>query len=349
MNLKKELIQEFTSEMMVLVIKSNTKNKTHLDTMLDHHFKGVIYFEYEEVETTDVLEEIDFIILELDINYNYEISKQIDIFLRKQHNKSDRLIISLFNHDEIYVSKQLRNSHLIDVFAKNILNEDEYINTFYPLFRLQHLMRELDSYVQELESSSIPVLQTVSNTTMTQTSSQKTYSSERMNDVRFTQTEQISAVEFMATLDSGIIDKVESLIEQTDVFISKIYDLEDSNECNKSIEILHLFSPSIAEVSILIDSLLTFDVTARAFSNLNTFLLSITVEQIADIDKKQMLCSMLLAVISDLEKWINVVFIEHTTENIHYFDASFSSNILEIENIFVEESDDDDDDDLEFF
>ena len=59
---------------------------------------------------------------------------------------------------------------------------------------------------------------------------------------------------------------------------------------------------------------------------------------------------MLLAIINDVEKWIDIIFIHHTTKDIHYLDASFSSNILEVENLFLEHyEEDEDEDDLEFF
>jgi len=61
-----------------------------------------------------------------------------------------------------------------------------------------------------------------------------------------------------------------------------------------------------------------------------------------------MLVTMLIGIVKDLEQWIQVIFVERSTEDIHYLDASFSSNILEVENLFVE-TDNSEDDDLEFF
>ena len=107
----------------------------------------------------------------------------------------------------------------------------------------------------------------------------------------------------------------------------------------------------LKDIYILIDTIGSFQVTARAFNSLEEFLMTLTTEQLNDIDKKHLFAMMFIAIINDLEKWIDVIFISQSTEDIHYLDASFSSNILEIEHLFSEHSstEEEEEDDLEFF
>ncbi len=59
---------------------------------------------------------------------------------------------------------------------------------------------------------------------------------------------------------------------------------------------------------------------------------------------------MLVGIMQDLDLWAKTIFVEQETNDIHYLDASFANNILEIEVIFQnQELEHDDEDDLEFF
>jgi hypothetical protein len=176
-------------------------------------------------------------------------------------------------------------------------------------------------------------------------------SNDREKDLRFTQHDKISASDFLETLDNTIIDKVEIMTEKSDNFVTTLYDLEECKNGADAMELIPSIQESLGDVFELVSSLVIFDVTARAFDNLSKFLFTIEEEMLEDQEKKALLATMLLAIANDFEKWMRVVFIEQSTMDVHYFDASFSSNILEIENIFLvdDDYDEDGDDDLEFF
>jgi len=55
-----------------------------------------------------------------------------------------------------------------------------------------------------------------------------------------------------------------------------------------------------------------------------------------------------MSVLEDLYNWIDMVFVQKNTDNVNYFDASFSNTCLELENIFESETSQDDDS-LDFF
>jgi len=172
------------------------------------------------------------------------------------------------------------------------------------------------------------------------------------NDIRYTTIDhQMSATILMETLDDTIIDKIEILLEHIDTFIATLYQIED-NDSAISITYIPYLCDTIFESSSILESIGLFNILVRANKSLVEFLESITKEQISDISKKKLLTSMLLGLIQDMENWIKIVFIEQNTDNINYFDASFSNNCMEIVSIFNEQEisiDNDDEDDLEFF
>ena len=82
---------------------------------------------------------------------------------------------------------------------------------------------------------------------------------------------------------------------------------------------------------------------------LTSFLNSLSIEHFEDIAQKKLLIEVLLGLGKDLELWIKAIFIDQNTDNIHYFDASFANNSIEIDALFHKDEFEEDDDDLEFF
>lgn len=168
----------------------------------------------------------------------------------------------------------------------------------------------------------------------------------RKKDLRFTQVEKMSAPELISILDDEVIDKVESLNDELNNLIEMIYNFEKS-QGSEAVVLLTDIRSIINDIYWIVDSIGFFNVTARAFQSLEQFLSTLTVEHFLDAEKKELFVEMFLGLIQDLEKWIDIIFLQVATDDIHYFDASFSSNIMEIESVFeVYESEDDD---LEFF
>lgn len=171
---------------------------------------------------------------------------------------------------------------------------------------------------------------------------------ERKKDLRFTQVEKMSASELLDVLDYEVIDKVESLGEELNNLIEMIYRFEGL-EGSEAVALMPDMNSVIHEIYRIVDSIGFFQVTARAFQSLEVFLATLTEEHFIDSEKKSLFVEMFLSLIQDLEKWIDVIFVQMATDDIHYFDASFSSNIMEIESVFETYESEDDDDDLEFF
>jgi len=170
---------------------------------------------------------------------------------------------------------------------------------------------------------------------------------ERLKDVRYTRIEKISAEEFISTLDDGVVDKIEDMRDELSDIIVTLYDMEKM-DAKEMYEALQPFAKRMYELHLIIDSLILFQIISKTFYTLYEFLSGITLDDLQDGSKKSMLVTMLLAVMKDLEEWIDVIFIQRNTKDIHYLDASFSSNILQIENLFVSDIENDGSD-LDFF
>jgi len=177
-------------------------------------------------------------------------------------------------------------------------------------------------------------------------------------DLRYTVDEKISAQELADELDPSIEDKIENFEEDIESLRISLYDLEEAKkeEARKSllaiVELLENFDTTVENIGL-------FNVVSRSFGSLVSFLKDLNDEILFDLKKRILLITLMRGLVDDLEQWIVNVFLECTTSDIHYFDASFAENCLEIEKIFLdpekeqeeqkEQNENDDDDSLEFF
>jgi len=174
-------------------------------------------------------------------------------------------------------------------------------------------------------------------------------SAETKKDIRFTSAEKlVSASELVEDLDDTIFDKLEDFDEILENFIMTIHNFRNTkdessiNYLKEVIKILFLFVE-------IVDAIGFFPIISRSIANLTTFLNSLTYDDISTNNRGELLAQILLGLEDDLEKWIKSIFLEKSADNVHYLDASFSNNVLEIESIFNDMELDEDNDDLEFF
>ncbi len=356
----KKLIKEYALNTDLLIITSNNKYFSEYHDFFETLFRKIDYISYTEVIEEELLEfsqSFQFIILELTDSTDKSGLKTI---LEKIHNiKNENELLPVYtlkdtknciDFFDILVDPLDIDDCLLFPFEKNKL---EY--SFYKILHKTTTINNLYSYITYLESE--VGLNTMIDTNLKDTVSivddskdKKVLHDRRKDDLRFSQRNKISATDFRSTLDETIIDKVETLTEHFDDFISRLYDFDDASDPSKALTILHDINFLIQNSYATIDTLVAFPVTVRAFQDLENFLNGLSVEELENQANKKMLAKMLISIIQDLEKWLNIIFIEQSTDDIHYLDASFASNVVEIEAIFTEiDDDDDDDDDLEFF
>lgn len=177
---------------------------------------------------------------------------------------------------------------------------------------------------------------------------ESTIDENRLRDIRYSKQERYDAQTLFEMVDTTIIDKIEQFIEDLDELLMVWYDIEEMS-AKPAKERMQDGIAIIRGFYSLVDTLIIFPVIVSSFKNLATFLDELDIEFYEDIEHKHLLVEGLIGLIKDLEQWINVIFVQKMADDVHYLDASFANNVLEIEasckrqQIVLEE------DDLEFF
>ncbi len=144
--------------------------------------------------------------------------------------------------------------------------------------------------------------------------------------------------------------------ERIEIFQERISDLEfalcsveDGNIPALRIALIDVLE-GIRELVRAINVLGVFPIAANAATNLIRFIEKLENSQLQDKAKRELFIDILVSMLEDFDKWIDMVFISKKTENIHYFDASFANTCLELEMIFkVKEHNRTESEVLEFF
>lgn len=162
--------------------------------------------------------------------------------------------------------------------------------------------------------------------------------------LRMTHTEKISAKTFAAELEPDIVDKLEKLEANEEILDGLVYEFE----MQKEFETLSRIAAEIGAYAFEIDALYEFKNLSYALSGLGSFIKGIKQESM-DERKTQKLGLILRNIFADLANWRKTVFIDQSTEDIHYLDSSLLSSCLQIELIFNEAETIADEDELELF
>jgi hypothetical protein len=176
----------------------------------------------------------------------------------------------------------------------------------------------------------------------------------REMDLRYSTYEKVSALELAQELDPSMEDKIENFEEDLELMREYIYYLEELENNNPKESLLRLAN-AFKELDEVIENIGLFHVINRTLDNFISFLENFDEAVLLDLEKRILLATLLKGLLDDFDKWVVSLFLERNAPDIHYFDASFAENCLEIESIFLEEADndenseDDDDDTLEFF
>lgn len=350
-----KLTNEYASNLNCLFINANSDISEYID-LFSYVFQDCVFIKLESTKNYTYFSSVDIVILNIhDHHKDFSKVEMKELILKiRKYNE----LLPVYVLDKCFKNKNLtdmiNSCYLLDGAIPMPFNGDGIYTFLYRILKRIITYKYLEKHVDILEKE---VLENFTDNKLVcnkeeeilnSSKSTKLIDDSRQKDIRFTQNHKVTAQDFTQTLDNSIIDKIETLSDNFNSFIEIIYDFEDTTDSKISYEMLIKVKNIVDECYFVIDTLSVFNITARALSSLSDFLKNLTHENLDDLDKKHLLSTMLLAVINDLEKWINVIFIEKTTDDIHYLDASFSSNILEIENIYVE-NESCDEDDLEFF
>jgi len=172
---------------------------------------------------------------------------------------------------------------------------------------------------------------------------------QRFEDIRYSKQERYNSDSLFEMFDETVIDKIDMFMDDLNEMLITLYDIEESNSEN-SVVLMQEVAATLNEFYTLVDTLIAFPIIVSTFKNLSIFLSEITPEMYEKQEQKKLLIMYLIGLANDLEKWIDIVFIQRLADDVNYLDASFANNVVEIEAIFNEkEIETDDEDELEFF
>ncbi len=328
-------------------------NKSAVNLMSREVFKRKTIFSVERVE--DIFEFWEYI---LELNEMFE--NRIEDILQHIYNLEEKIIRSGVSN-EIILEENLENyyftlseidAELVDGFlalhpieSPKVKSDKNVISFVVPKERedVKEALLEEEFFVEtQSKKNSAEILR-------------EEIEEARALDLRYSTHEKVSAEELSAELDPSMEDKIENFDEDLELLRVRIYDFEEASaEAVRGI--LSLIVDSLQQFSVIIENIGLFNVITRTFYNFTNFLNSLDETVLDDLQKRLLLATLLKGLVDDLDHWIVNIFIERNTPDIHYFDASFAENCLEIESIFLEEESDDseedydeDDDSLEFF
>ena len=342
-----QLTSEYASNLNCLFFSPSKKIGPFYD-LINYIFNSCVLLDDSSAINEQYSGSIDIVFVRLDDKTQLDSCESVKKIIKILRKSNESLLVYVIksNIKDVDLLRKINESYCFDGSLPTPFDRNRVYGFLYRILQRITTLKDLQAYVQTLEDQLyIPAVTQDTKHKQKQLNKQK--ADRQQNDIRFTQTDKISAIEFMESLDDAIIDKVEILSDELNEIVNILYDMEEA-EADKAFGYIPSVNLVIDKICILVDSIGVFDVIARAFDSLNIFLQNLTMAELSDLDRKSMFVAMLLAIISDLEKWINTVFISVQTDNIHYFDASFSSNIKEIENLFST-THEDDEDDLEFF
>ena len=300
--------------------------------------------EYSMDQSIIVITAVTDIEVNQDLAYYY-----IDGLLPKPINNK-KLFVLLYR-----VLKKIDDKKEFDFYIKNL--EDQVVSSIEAKNHFEYIIKKLQPLCEHQEAQDVVAMlktlihkkddEITQNTKFQESKSKIT--EKNKSDLRYTVVDKISATEFNAQLDDTIIDKVENFEEVLDSFASIIYSAENKSPIETK-QNLTKANEYLSEFIVLVDSMGIFPIISRSFENLIQFIDDIDIDSLSNKEDKSLLMQMLSAIEKDLSSWLKIVFIERNTQDIHYFDTSFSNSILEIESIFNNISEElDEDDDLEFF
>ncbi len=162
--------------------------------------------------------------------------------------------------------------------------------------------------------------------------------------LRMTHIEKISAKNFAAELEPDIVDKLEKLEANEEILDGLVYEFETQKEFETLAKIAYEIELYASEI----DALYEFKNLSYALSGLGAFIKGLKQESM-DERKTQKLEIILRNIFADLTNWRKTVFIDQTTQDIHYLDSSLLSSCLQVELIFNDSQTIEGEDELELF
>lgn len=207
----------------------------------------------------------------------------------------------------------------IDELQKNV-KYDEYNKKIYDYF-----FSKLNDFLNKLENETI----NVNNNEFDDFLDFSDEQDETINDFHYEEYEKIDAKEYMSKcdLDEEVLNEIVDAIDRYSYIKNGFETLEEGYID----EIKAIIAPFID----LFELSLEFHKVAIIFYQLITILEELVLEKLSE-EKKKFLKIYLNAIIEDLVNFYYEIIRDKSAKDIHYMDASFLANVLQIETILKE-------------
>ena len=277
------------------------------------------------------------------VHINTQSTEAIEA-IRKIRQENEFVSILVFSSDGDETHHKSEHCYCADATLPYPIDEEYTSKFLYRFLKKISDLQDLENYVKTLEHQ----IEVSAETVTTVKKETKSIDEDVLKNIRYNQPNKIDASTFVSQLDSSIIDRVELFQTEIDKYIIALYDIEELDS-RRAIEELQIIIGTLRKFSSIINVLVIFPVIEETFVKLLMFLSALKQEDLESEKNKKQLVESLLGIGKDLETWINTIFIDMQTNDIHYFDASFAENCLGIEMLFREDEFEEDDGELEFF
>jgi len=334
----KSLVNEYAKNLSLLFVTNEVKEVSEYVKFFKFLFNKITYASTGKGAKNLYDDSIDLVIVHISGNI-----KEFTKLIKAIRKKSDDIYILAFTTDaEKRINFNLNSRYHVDGFIPIPFNKDKIYFYLYRLLKRIIERKELEAYIQELEDVHDNFFHEKKEVVKNR------ISKEKLNDIRFTEEDTITASEFVATLDDTIVDKAEDFLEMLNQYTYTLDQLSQNNP-RQSLSSIKSLIAILREFYCIVDTLALFPIIVRTFDTIINFLNSLSHEQLENNERKSTLILIFEGLENDLTDWITNIFIERATDNIHYFDASFANNVVEMEAIFRQTEIESDEDDLEFF
>ena len=354
----KPLVSEYAANLSMLFVTPLSDEVKQYITFFNFLFRKTNFYMQESEDAYEIWKKyatsIDFIIIHINQNVVEEYKELIQKIRKDDDNI--RILILLESNAQTREKFTTSSCYCADGFLPSPFEKDELYKYLYRFLKRIAERKELEEYVKHLESAqamelfpeTTKLMQAEALSETQELQSETSNNIKVREDIRFNHGYKMSAHELMEELDSTIVDKAEDFLTSLEDYSVVLYNMQDMDG-KTAIAQIDSIVDTLSTFSYIIDTLSTFPVIVRAFNDLVNFLKSLSVEQLDDYEKKVLLLEILTGLGHDLESWIINIFHEQSTDDIHYLDASFANNTLELEALFNNVSIESDEDDLEFF
>lgn len=154
----------------------------------------------------------------------------------------------------------------------------------------------------------------------------------------------VSSEDFSADIDAYALEKSEELSEIEDEIHEYIREFDEE----KDFTMLSKISNKLLQYATNVSFLIEFEDLSYAINSLGELLQALQKEDV-DETKHKKIELYLSNILLDLSNWRRNIFVEQTTNDIHYLDSSLFSTILQFELIFNKAEIIEDEDDFEMF